>query len=362
MAKVTIIGGGPAGSTAGHDLACSGHEVTIIEEHAKIGEPMQCTGIVTSKIRALADVSGCTANLIESARIVAGKKSIEIPFSRPNIILDRCAFDAMLADRAKDAGAMVLTNTHVSVAKRSACIFKSNIGNKRSKTIYQDHLIGADGPLSITAKQNGMWNDRKMWQGIQARVKLRNDNKIEFYPDVGTFAWIVPEDRGTVRIGLLCPSGGKKIFDTFCKRSGVRPTSILEMQGGLVPIYDPRIIAEKDNTYLVGDAALQVKATTGGGIIQGMIAAKELARCIDSGQSYQRAWKHALGRELWMHLAMRKMMGRFSPAEWEELVEAFQDEGLRRTLSSHDRDDVLPIALRAAITPKLWKFARHALF
>ena len=38
---ITIIGGGPAGSYTGYLLAKKGFDVSIYEEHAEIGNPIQ---------------------------------------------------------------------------------------------------------------------------------------------------------------------------------------------------------------------------------------------------------------------------------------------------------------------------------
>ena len=47
---ITIVGAGPAGSYLAYLLAKQGKEVTILEEHSKVGAPVQCTGIVTHSI------------------------------------------------------------------------------------------------------------------------------------------------------------------------------------------------------------------------------------------------------------------------------------------------------------------------
>ncbi len=355
MVKVNIVGAGPAGSYTGYQLAKLGHDVTIYEEHKIIGEPFQCTGIVTSQIHDLVDVSDVCVNKIDTARITAGNKSVEVNFSKPNLILDRCAFDQKLANKAYDSGAHILTGHHV-IRTGQDQIGVKNLKTGRTLSRTHDFLVGADGPLSMTAKQNGMWCNRQMWQGVQARAKLSNDNAIEFFPDIGTFAWIVPEDGNTVRIGLLAEKGGKPLFDSFCRKIGVK--KIISMQGGLVPKYDPWALTSKGNVKLVGDAALQVKATTGGGIIQGLIASEALANSIDSNYDYEKLWRKKMGRELWLHLKMRNAMDRFTKKDWGDLITIFQNERNIRILSNHDRDRLWGIALRLLLEPRLWKYAR----
>ncbi|HEV8617612.1 MAG TPA: FAD-dependent oxidoreductase, partial [Methylomirabilota bacterium] len=46
MLDVAIIGGGPAGLHAASRLAAAGLDVTLFEEHAQVGAPVHCTGIV----------------------------------------------------------------------------------------------------------------------------------------------------------------------------------------------------------------------------------------------------------------------------------------------------------------------------
>jgi digeranylgeranylglycerophospholipid reductase len=46
---IYIIGGGPIGCYAAHLLGKK-HNVRVFEEHEKIGQPIQCTGIFTNNI------------------------------------------------------------------------------------------------------------------------------------------------------------------------------------------------------------------------------------------------------------------------------------------------------------------------
>ena len=44
---ISIIGAGPAGSHLAYLLAKNNQEVTIYEEHKEIGNPVQCSGVIT---------------------------------------------------------------------------------------------------------------------------------------------------------------------------------------------------------------------------------------------------------------------------------------------------------------------------
>ncbi|MFI5415412.1 MAG: FAD-dependent oxidoreductase, partial [Candidatus Lutacidiplasmatales archaeon] len=51
---VLVVGAGPAGSTVARGLAARGHDVLVVEEHARVGHPVQCAGLVSQRVLDLA--------------------------------------------------------------------------------------------------------------------------------------------------------------------------------------------------------------------------------------------------------------------------------------------------------------------
>ena len=47
---VAVVGGGAIGGEVAKLIASKDIEVTILEEHEKIGTPLQCAGLVTPKV------------------------------------------------------------------------------------------------------------------------------------------------------------------------------------------------------------------------------------------------------------------------------------------------------------------------
>lgn len=355
---IGVVGAGPAGSYLAYHLARAGEDVHVFEEHDTIGVPIQCTGILTSKIAEMIPEGDYVVNRITKMRIRApAGHETEVRFAKENIIVCRTKFDRFIAKLAADAGATYHLD-HRFVRHAGHRVELQHRGLK--KTVEADIIVGADGPGSAVARSAGIYGERQFFMGVQATAELDNDNAIEVDLAHGDFAWIVPEDKHLVRIGLCTRAHAHRTFDAFM-RSRLGPhyeKRIVARQAGLIPSYDPGARTHAGNVYLLGDAAGMVKATTAGGILQGMFAAEELAEVILHGGNYERAWRKRIGRDLMLHLLMRKAMDRFRPKDYDLLVRIFQREENRKVLEEFDRDYPSQYLLRLLREPRLALFAR----
>ena len=362
---IGVIGAGPAGSFAAYQLAKKGYDVKLFEEHHYIGKPVQCTGIVTDGIKEIFTPKKETiVNTIERVKVHTAKESCEIKLRRPDIILDRTAFDQSIAHMAQDAGAEVLMGCRFTNLEKKEKEIKIDIQHtkKNEKKSYGvTQLIGADGPNAQVAKSAGIFGDRVFYYGAQATIKGNFDPQCyEVYlgnvcPNF--FAWVVPENEHMARAGLATLEKPHQYFQSFLKK--LNSPTVCECQGGLIPLYDPKLKTEKENIFLVGDAALQVKATTGGGIIQGIMAAKALADAIEKNKSYESEWKKVLGKDLWLHLFIRRMMNKFSDQDYDYMLSLVKQQRVKNILESFDRDYPTRFLLKLGITePRFASFAR----
>jgi digeranylgeranylglycerophospholipid reductase len=356
---ISIIGAGPAGCYAAYLLAKEGKEVQIFEEHKEIGLPIQCTGLVTSSIKDILKLKkNIIINEINKVKIFSKNNCLELKLKDKNLVLDRKKFDNYLADLAISKGAKIFLNYKFTDNKKN--IIKIKYNNEQETVLKTDYLIGADGPLSQVAKSNNLLKKRKILTGIQAIVKLKNDNCIEFYPSIGTFAWVVPENKETCRIGVASYKNPKEDFNKLLKLKNIKNT--LEIQGGLIPIYTPKLKTRKDNIYLIGDAASQVKATTGGGIIQGLKAAQTLKDSIINKKNYQKEWKKEIGKDLWVHLKIRNIMNKFKEKDWDLLIKLFKKDKIKSIIENFDRDYPTKFLFKLILNePKLLYFLKFLL-
>ncbi|MFW6383656.1 MAG: hypothetical protein ACOCZQ_03350, partial [Nanoarchaeota archaeon] len=174
----------------------------------------------------------------------------------------------------------------------------------------------------------------------------------------GFFGWIVPESEKTARVGLATEKNTGQYFDNFLKRLNLDKKNIKSYNAGLIPIYEPKIKTQKNNLFLLGDAAGQVKATTGGGIIPGLKASKCLAKAIAEGKSYENLWRKKIGAELYTHQKIRKSLNTFTNKDHDALLDVLNNS--KKTLQKGSRDNIikmlLPIALK---NPKIVRFIKN---
>jgi flavin-dependent dehydrogenase len=205
-----------------------------------------------------------------------------------------------------------------------------------------------------------MWGKRGFFTGVQARAYLKNDNIVEFFPGIGAIAWIVPESKKIVRIGIMARR--RVDFNKLLKSklgTGFE-AKIIEKQGGLIPIYNPFLRTQKENVFLVGDAATMVKATTGGGIIQGLIGAKALSDAIISDKSYQKEWKKRIGKDLLLALLLRRMMDNFSEKDFDLIIRLTKNKKVLGLLNKYDRDYPSKLLVRMAFAePRYMLFLKN---
>ena len=359
---ITVIGAGPAGSYTAYLLAKAGKEVTLIEEHNTIGSPVQCTGIVTHSIEKFFKLpKNVVAN--RCSKVVVVSKNRRITANVDEIVMWRNKFDQFVAGMAQKAGAKVLTGTKfVSLSKNSIAVKGKN---GKIREIKADAIIGADGPSSAVARAAGISHNNKFYIGMQAKVKLKMPVD-EFETHFGSafpefFGWVVPESEGMVRLGIGARENAQQHFYRFLEKvTGKKDVCCWE--SGIIPMYNPKQVIQKNNVCLIGDAATHVKATTGGGIIPSLKAAHTLTDCILHKKNYNATYKMASGKELWLHLMMRKFLNKFRDEDYDKLLGMMGRENVQQVLKKYDRDTPIPLLLNLALKePKFFSFAAVAL-
>tara|TARA_Y100000310_G_C20673303_1_gene811469 strand:- start:1665 stop:2723 length:1059 start_codon:yes stop_codon:yes gene_type:complete len=350
---IGIIGAGPVGNYVSSLLAKKNFDVTVFEEHKEVGSPVQCTGIVTSELKKVVKIEkSCIVNEVKRVKINSpNKNSINVKLGKKNLILCRKKFDNCMHERALDQGVKFKFNSRYKNGHKRILVGK--------ESYHVDHLVGCDGPNSMVARENGMFGHRKFVVGSQVRAKVKcEDDLVEFWLGIGEFGWLVPEGDGTARIGVVAYKRPNTHLNTLLNNLD-RKYKVIEKQGGLIPLYNPKQVLQKGNVSLVGDSATQVKATTFGGLVPGMMAAKLFAEDMDS---YAGNVKKELHKDLYLNLMIRKVMDKFSPRDYDELLSLFARDKVKEVIETHDRDFPSKFLLKLLLRePRLLKFGHKLL-
>jgi geranylgeranyl reductase family protein len=326
---VVIVGAGPSGCRTAEIVAKKGYDVLILEEHPKIGKPVQCTGLVSKRIGKIP--KEIVVNKIDRARFCCDNGYFEIKSKEKMLLLDRGKYDFWLAERAKKAGAKFKLSTRFLDFENSKVF--TDKGEIETKI-----LVGADGPNSSVAKAVGIKLPENLLFAVQVNVKSKFDsNLVElwFGKDIssGSFAWVVPENENVARVGLLTQKNPNYYLENFLrKRFGKIKTA---NKIGDVLRYGIIKKSVSDRVLLVGDAASQIKPFSGGGLIYNKIcseiAGKAVVKSLEEKnfsekfllENYEKKWKEKLFWPIIQGLAFKWLISKISRQEIFSFIKNF---------------------------------------
>lgn len=165
---VVVVGAGPAGAVASKYAAKNGARTLLIEEHASIGSPVQCTGLISTAALAeceigegsfvLARMKGAFVYAPDGEELTVRGKGIKA------YVIDRKMFDRALIERSLDEGVEILLKTRFTDIHGDKI---SVISSGERKDIQADIIIGADGIQSSVGRAVGLPRCEKFLSGIQ---------------------------------------------------------------------------------------------------------------------------------------------------------------------------------------------------
>lgn len=364
---IIVVGAGPIGSTYAYKMAEEGFSVALFDMKNRIGQPLQCAGLVSTNI---CDTNNLPEHVISNKVMGANLYSPEGTVIRVGknktvaYVLDRIMYDKYLFERAVEVGVSPYLGDRV---------LDVDIENTTVKTIerkYSARLIAvASGPSCHTSKKINPNIKEESFMGLQYTVKTENLDldylnlsiKSEILPG---FLWEIPTSPFTKRVGLFTDgsySEAEKILTNQLKDTD----EIIEKHRGLIPKFNPNKRIVKNNTILLGDAAGQVKPTTGGGLISGFncveIARKNSIKMLEENNNkyllnYEKEYHKRYDDEFKAQKNVQNIIKDMTEDDFNYMFKQLKENNVDKIISEHgDMDNQTPLLKELVKTGVIFK-------
>ncbi|MFX1374248.1 MAG: NAD(P)/FAD-dependent oxidoreductase [Promethearchaeota archaeon] len=375
---ICIVGASIAGNYLCYLLSQTNLKIVVIEEHKDVGFPLQCAGIVSQKLNKLISLpEEIILNRVKIAKIIAPEGNfIKLSGNEEPYIIDRTALDLFFYDKVRNtANIQFLLGEKFKSFKYIKNRRQNRLMIETSNRLLQVKLlVGCDGPLSSVAKSLHIKN--KNLYAIQIRISSNfNENEAVMYFNPKwkeLFGWIVPEGNDIFRIGMACSQNLMTNFRIFLNKIGIDIDNKIDQQGGLIP-YGVMNKVAFNNILLLGDSACQVKATTGGGIINILTAANCAANsiriCFKHNDFSRRVIKKyyenpcilTIGKELKIHYLIRAVLERLKNKDFIKLFKIIKTGKIENLINIYGDMDfpktfILKLLRSPAVFPFILKF------
>lgn len=331
MARIAIVGAGPAGSSAGYHLSTRGHAVTLIDR-AEFPRNKTCGDWITpAAVREVARMGMAPAELerlaVERAPISStvlaspeGKTSVAA-IRAPAYCIPRRVFDAILRARAIEAGCRPVRRT------------------VRELSAGDDALRGFDSVIDARGAHAGRPNAvglRAYWTVERKRLEPHEASTVQIHTDPEFrrgYGWIFPVHVGAdivrfnVGVGLwgADKATGRTVADFFARFvSGNRvasrlhagaasPSGIERPVGYHVALGSWRNCVADAGILRIGDAANLADPLTGDGICNALNSGYLVAEAFDHGadaaaKRWQQLYDRAFAGEFRRALLFRQVL------------------------------------------------------
>lgn len=370
-----IIGAGPAGSFAAELLAKGGAKVALFDGRPE-GEPKACGGGVTAKaLKAWPHLLNAVGRTVTELDLYSpSSKRLHLKLDEPFAIYSRIAFDCYLRDRARDAGAQVISEK-ISARKTKRTDNGWRAITDKGSEWNGSCLIGADGANSGIAKRLAgplPPSDMEVAFGYRAPLPANDiaPTAVAFLPGWVGYAWAFPRPDhisfgiATTQdafaheplddllwqfmIGYYEQCDGRKVSFWTTETTSPARSRIEEHLRTTAERYAARIPGLAAKTWdsrrvsgadwaLLGDAAGFADPVTGEGIYYALRSSELFAEAYLSGEvlSYEKRWREDFGAELRRAAQMRRRFyGNFWGAPFTERMIEFArgHRGVKRVL------------------------------
>lgn len=286
---VAVIGGGPAGATAAHDLARRGRKVALVD---KAGRIKPCGGAIPPRlIRDFGVPDHLLKARVSSARMISPKGvAVDMPIDGGFVgMVDRCEFDEWLRARAASCGATRVTGDYEKITRDAEGLANVHYrvkGEAEPRSLRARIVIGADGALSQVGRQEVPGADKMRFVFAYHEIietpssETSDPNRCEIHyrgalsPDF--YAWIFPHGD-TMSVGSGSAHKGfslKTSVRDLRGGEGLADAATLRREGAPIPLKPLKRWDNGRDVVLAGDAAGVVAPASGEGIYYAMLGGR----------------------------------------------------------------------------------------
>lgn len=374
---VIIIGAGPIGSYTGCLLAREGLDVRIFERNPFAGKDVNCTGIVSLECLKRVNISNeIIQRQINSIKAFSPSGDF-IHYNSVDplaYVIDRRLFDREVNIMSQKEGAITYFNMRVKGIDNKNDTFKIIVETVDGVKEFNSKVgIIATG-FELTSLFGFTNKVVDYSYGIQTEVMMEGVNDVEVYlgNDIapGSFGWVVPINDETTKIGLITRKNPSVYLKNFlkhpfihnrvrkdCKKTKCSPIPLATI---------PKSYAER--LLIVGEAAGQVKTTTGGGIYFGFLCSEIAVETILKAfkhnnfsenflSEYERKWRQRIDSELKAGKRIRSIFSRLSDCQIDFIINLAKKDGIISVIKRSDFDwhkDIVSYLIRHFIPKKIF--------
>ena len=343
MEDVIIVGAGPAGNNAALLLTQSGYKVTVIDYRHDIGNK-PCTGIVGKECASKFPIPPeYIYREAKTATFIAPNGSqLNIDTGKTQAyIIDRANYVASFAHKAQAAGASYKLGKRVL----NISILDDRVQVSTDSENYTCRsVILASGFGSPLVSNLGLGKVPDYVSGVQVSAKVEDLENLHVYLGEqnapGFFSWAVPTLPGEALIGLMtrkhAPDHLQSFLESLQSQNILRDVIGKPVKWG-IPLR-PLKKTYSDRVLVIGDAAGQVKPTTGGGnyyaLMASSIAAEILSKALKNRDlsakalsPYQTRWKQLLSTELESGYSARRLYEYLSDRQIDSIMSQAKTKG-----------------------------------
>jgi len=299
---VAVVGGGPSGATAAHELAARGHRVLLLDRD---GRPKPCGGAVPPQMLVDFDVPRDVLEAeVDCARMISpSARGVDMPIETGFVgMVDRGSFDEWLRARAASGGAERATGSFTGFGEsdgESVALHyrpgRNGKGEMAEVTVRARYVIGADGAKSRVGRAAVAGADKlksvfAYHEIVEAPVPGENDAVDAKRCDVvydgklspDFYSWVFPHGKViSVGTGTAVQGFGIRGAVTELRRlSGLENAKTIRTEGAPIPMKPLRRWDDGKHVLLAGDAAGCVAPASGEGIFYAMACGRIAAETV----------------------------------------------------------------------------------